>query len=274
MCRAQGGPAVPHRRPADGSQPTRGGKSRLPTPRGRGGKTGLSEREGAPKGDRGSRAKPRTTTPTVAAHTPACRTQPTLRWQGQESLREASGRALGATGPRGSPPRPPDRVRRRGDRLDPPPPLRRHRREAKTRKREGKMTTPGFGETTPPARPRAPERERPGAHQGHHGRPGEARQRAPPGGQGTPPPHRGAGRAGSKRTGPGGPRPSESCPLRQGIPKNPPEGGKSGIGPGSAPLNSTPGTRTRGGRRSEGPAGRARRAVPSTRNVRPSSGAA
>lgn len=129
----------------------------------------------------------------------------------------------------------------------PPPPLRRHRREAKTRKREGKMTTPGFGETTPPARPRAPERERPGAHQGHHGRPGEARQRAPPGGQGTPPPHRGAGRAGSKRTGPGGPRPSESCPLRQGIPKNPPEGGKSGIGPGSAPLNSTPGTRTRGG---------------------------
>lgn len=78
-----------------------------------------------------------------------------------------------------------------------------------------------------------------------------------------PPPPRGGG-----HPPPTARRGQRECPLRQPTPV--PQRREAGVGPESAPL-CTPPHRPQAGRRSMGPAGRTRRAVPPTRSVRPSS---
>lgn len=111
---------------------------------------------------------------------------------------------------------------------------------------------------------------RPGALQGHHGGPGATRS-ARPGGE-----QRGIGCGPPQPRGGGHPpqtarRGQRECLLRQPTPV--PQRREAGAGPESAPL-CTPPHRPQAGRRSMGPAGRTRRAVPPTRSVRPSSDAA
>lgn len=103
--------------------------------------------------------------------------------------------------------------------------------------------------TTPPARLRAPER-RPGALQGHHREPGDARAGAAR--RGGTHPRRGVGAA--RGTQPGG---EAECPLRRETPSppTPRERQRDEVGPGPAPLllHTTPagGEERRGAPRAE-----------------------
>lgn len=132
------------------------------------------------------------------------------------------------------------------------------------------------------ARPRAPDRQ-PGAFQGHHKGPCEARSRtrgdARHGGEGGLPPTLGRGRSRGTHT---PKRRKRECPLRQRAPG--PQrchtklrhglGGRGGARPEAGTPAVPPTPPAGGGRSSEGPADRTRRADQFTMNGRPSSGAA
>lgn len=133
----------------------------------------------------------------------------------------------------------------------------------------------GNGRRQPPARPRAPEGQ-PGALQEHRRGPGEARSRAQGEARGAsagrPRPHRGEGQplaTHSQEAGGEGPLRQETTRPHQ-LPSGERARERGRAGFRTPPLPHT----TTGCKRGEGPADRARRAVPFARNVRPSSGAA